>query len=153
MEEVPIFQQQHAKHFSSTRVRFLSSPHSNFQESRQKDSRYFKYLTGFTILFAIYQYIYHNKDKHHVIYARESNQETSNDKELSEIVPGLELAELPIYTLEEVNKHNSPDVGLWIIYKAGVYDVTEFAKVHPGGDNILLGAGNSVEPFWEVCLT
>lgn len=50
-------------------------------------------------------------------------------------------------------KHNDPttDLGVWIVYKAGVYDVTPFLTEHPGGDNILLGAGNSVEPFWKVC--
>jgi len=32
----------------------------------------------------------------------------------------------------------------------GVYDVTEFANAHPGGDKILLAAGGSVEPFWAI---
>lgn len=35
-------------------------------------------------------------------------------------------------------------------YKQGVYDVTDFVEQHPGGDLILLGAGNSVEPFWML---
>lgn len=29
-----------------------------------------------------------------------------------------------------------------------MYDVTEFVEAHPGGENILLAAGTSVEPFW-----
>lgn len=33
-------------------------------------------------------------------------------------------------------------------YKQGVYDITNFVSEHPGGDQILLAAGSSVEPFW-----
>lgn len=67
------------------------------------------------------------------------------------IVPGEYNAQLRTYTLDDVSKHNVPDVGIWIVYKAGVYDITSFVQSHPGGDAVLLGAGNSVEPFWEVC--
>nr|XP_027195241.1 probable sulfite oxidase, mitochondrial isoform X2 [Dermatophagoides pteronyssinus] len=65
---------------------------------------------------------------------------------------GLPVDGLPVYSLADVAKHNDPttDLGVWIVYKAGVYDVTPFLTEHPGGDNILLGAGNSVEPFWKV---
>ena len=68
----------------------------------------------------------------------------------TEVVPGLEIKQLPFYSLQEVNKHSNADESVWIVYKAGVYDVTSFVKVHPGGDYVLLAAGNSIEPFWEV---
>lgn len=33
-------------------------------------------------------------------------------------------------------------------FKQGVYDITTFVSEHPGGDQIMLAAGSSVEPFW-----
>lgn len=38
--------------------------------------------------------------------------------------------------------------GVWVTFRQGVYDVTKFVSEHPGGDQILLAAGSSVEPFW-----
>lgn len=35
-------------------------------------------------------------------------------------------------------------------YKNGVYDLTEFVASHPGGDKIMLAAGGSLEPFFEL---
>ena len=38
-----------------------------------------------------------------------------------------------------------------MIFRNGVYDITEFVHKHPGGaEKILLGAGKSVEPFWRL---
>lgn len=31
-----------------------------------------------------------------------------------------------------------------------MYDITDFVVEHPGGDQILLAAGSSVEPFWML---
>lgn len=39
---------------------------------------------------------------------------------------------------------------IWMTYKQGVYDVTDYVVEHPGLDQILLAAGTSVEPFWKV---
>ncbi|KAK5972528.1 Cytochrome b5 heme-binding domain-containing protein, partial [Trichostrongylus colubriformis] len=32
----------------------------------------------------------------------------------------------------------------------GVYDITEFRKIHPGGDKILLAAGGAVDHYWAL---
>ncbi|KAK9765308.1 Nitrate reductase [NADH] 1 [Basidiobolus ranarum] len=55
------------------------------------------------------------------------------------------------YTQEEVNKHNKPD-DCWIIVKEGVYNVTDFIKLHPGGaDSIIINAGGDcTEDFVSV---
>lgn len=39
---------------------------------------------------------------------------------------------------------------IWVTFRCGVYDVTDFVERHPGGDKILLGAGGSLEPFWNL---
>jgi sulfite oxidase len=31
-----------------------------------------------------------------------------------------------------------------------VYDVTDFIPLHPGADKLLLAAGGSIEPFWDI---
>lgn len=57
---------------------------------------------------------------------------------------------LPIFSQEEVTKHRSLEDGVWVTYKGGVYDITEFITMHPGGDKILLAAGGALEPFWAL---
>ena len=44
------------------------------------------------------------------------------------------------YTAEEVAKHASK-TDCWTIHKNKIYDITEYAKVHPGGKVIYQGAG------------
>lgn len=57
---------------------------------------------------------------------------------------------LPIFSQEEVTSHRSLEDGVWVTYKGGVYDITEFVAIHPGGDKILLAAGGALEPFWAL---
>ena len=48
------------------------------------------------------------------------------------------------YSASEVSGHKSKD-SLWVINNEKVYDVMEFAKRHPGGEEILLEhAGQNV---------
>lgn len=60
------------------------------------------------------------------------------------------VAGLPEYSAEDVALHDNTKTRIWISYKCGVYDVTDFVEQHPGGDNILLGAGGDIEPFWNL---
>ncbi|XP_052425254.1 sulfite oxidase, mitochondrial isoform X2 [Carassius gibelio] len=62
----------------------------------------------------------------------------------------MQTSDLPVYSLEEVTKHCSLDTGVWVTYKGGVYDITEFVAIHPGGDKILLAAGGALEPYWAL---
>lgn len=57
---------------------------------------------------------------------------------------------LPTYTLVDVSKHKTKDTGIWVTYKSGVYDITKYVSSHPGGSKILLAAGGSMEPFWNM---
>ena len=45
---------------------------------------------------------------------------------------------------------SSASPGIWVTYRDGVYDVTSFVAQHPGGDKLLLAAGSSLDPFWDV---
>ncbi|XP_017028885.1 sulfite oxidase, mitochondrial [Drosophila kikkawai] len=59
-------------------------------------------------------------------------------------------ADLPNYKTDQVEQHNSAKTGIWITYGLGVYDVTDFADNHPGGDKILMAAGSAIDPFWAI---
>lgn len=56
-----------------------------------------------------------------------------------------------IYRREEIVKHKTVQSRVWVTYKDGVYDITDFIKNHPGGaDKIILPAGGSIEPYWRL---
>uniref|UniRef100_A0A3B5MXS4 Sulfite oxidase n=2 Tax=Xiphophorus couchianus TaxID=32473 RepID=A0A3B5MXS4_9TELE len=57
---------------------------------------------------------------------------------------------LPVFSHDEISKHRSLEDGVWVTYKGGVYDITEFVPMHPGGNKILLAAGGALEPFWAL---
>ena len=42
------------------------------------------------------------------------------------------VAVAPQYTMEEIGRHNKPD-DLWLVVDNRVYDVSKWAKHHPGG--------------------
>lgn len=55
------------------------------------------------------------------------------------------------YTVEEVGKHNK-EGDCWLIIDHKVYDVTEFANIHPGGKQLLYSVGgqDATEYFYEL---
>lgn len=60
-------------------------------------------------------------------------------------------AELKTYTMEEVGKHDNKRDRIWVTFKQGVYDITDFIEKHPGGSSkIIMAAGSSIEPFWTI---
>lgn len=63
----------------------------------------------------------------------------------------LEAKDFPIISRDEVSKHTTQDSRIWVTYKDGVYDITDFIVNHPGGmDKIMLAAGRAIDPFWRV---
>ena len=56
---------------------------------------------------------------------------------------------LPTYTNTDVASHNTMEKRIWISYRGDVYDITDFIPLHPGGNKILLGAGNDIELYWN----
>ncbi len=65
-------------------------------------------------------------------------------------VAGKRRPDLPTYRKADIEKHSNKTSGIWVTYKEGIYDITEFLEGHPGGDKILLAAGAGLEPFWEL---
>lgn len=61
-------------------------------------------------------------------------------------------ADLPEFKDDEIRQHDTLDKGVWVTYKDGVYDITQFIKAgnHPGGNKIYMAAGGAVEPFWHL---
>ena len=60
------------------------------------------------------------------------------------------MAGLPEYSKSEVGTHDDMSKRVWVTFKNGVYDITDFIPHHPGAKNILMAAGGSVEPFWSI---
>jgi len=58
--------------------------------------------------------------------------------------------DLKVYKRDEVSTHTTKETGIWVTYKDGVYDITNFIINHPGGDKIMLAAGKAIDPFWRV---
>lgn len=58
--------------------------------------------------------------------------------------------DLPTFRMEEVKKHGRDNERIWVTYQKGVYDITDFIESHPGGSKILLAAGASIEPYWDI---
>lgn len=57
--------------------------------------------------------------------------------------------EYSTYRRSEVSQHNGVNGRLWVTFKNGVYDVTDFVNSHPGGvEKVRLAAGSDLSPFW-----
>ena len=52
--------------------------------------------------------------------------------------------------MEEVSRHDSKEERIWVTFREGVYDITDFIDKHPGGTQILMASGASVDPFWDL---
>jgi sulfite oxidase len=55
-----------------------------------------------------------------------------------------------IYKRSQIAAHNTLEKGIWVTYQNGVYDITDFINIHPGGEKLLLAAGRAIDPFWNV---
>jgi len=65
-------------------------------------------------------------------------------------IAGKRVEGLQEFSIEEVGKHDCIENKVWVTYKNGVYDITDFIPLHPGADKLLMAAGGSVEPFWRM---
>ncbi|CAG0918713.1 unnamed protein product [Notodromas monacha] len=77
--------------------------------------------------------------------AEKPKGEVQKPREEGDPSPGL-----PSYTMDQIREHDSSEKRIWMTYRQGVYDVTDFVNRHPGGDNIMLAAGGATDPFWNL---
>lgn len=79
-------------------------------------------------------------------------QPTTNEPATEGKEPGAHRKDLPTYRKEDVAKHDGKhQERVWVTYRDGVYDITEFLQAHPGGaEKIGLAAGKAVDPFWKI---
>jgi sulfite oxidase len=62
-----------------------------------------------------------------------------------------EKVENHFFTRAEIATHKTREKRVWVTYKEGVYDITDFIDNHPGGKaKIMLAAGSAIDPFWRV---
>jgi cytochrome b involved in lipid metabolism len=57
-------------------------------------------------------------------------------------------ADRTFYTMEEVKEHRD-ETNCWTVYQGRIYDITDYAKVHPGGRKIFLGKGKDCTQLFQ----
>lgn len=68
-------------------------------------------------------------------YTKEENLpklEKPKLKEAGEYIKGLKE-----YTLQDIKEHNSKEKRIWVTFRLGVYDITDFVDIHPGKGKLL----------------
>nr|XP_002125613.2 sulfite oxidase-like [Ciona intestinalis] len=108
----------------------------SWEHQNNKNRKRIRYLTGasFSSLAAYISY-----------------QKYANDGESENLQAHTANAKsFPVYSSQEIMKHTTKDNGIWVSYKDGVYDITEFVDSHPGGEKILLASGGPIDPFWNM---
>eukprot|EP00667_Euglena_gracilis_P007447 EG_transcript_7523 len=71
-------------------------------------------------------------------------------KEAAHCDVGDRIDGLPEYSAADVAAHDRLETGVWVIYRSGVYDITDFIARHPGGgEKVSLAAGGYIDPFWQ----
>jgi sulfite oxidase len=51
-----------------------------------------------------------------------------------------------VWRLSQVAKHKTKQDGIWVTYKDGVYDITDFVEGHPGGSARIMMAAGAASP-------
>ena len=65
------------------------------------------------------------------------------------VTAGSRRADLPDIRTSDIKQHKNASTGVWVTFRDGVYDVTDFVAKHPGDKKILLAAGGAVDGFWD----
>ena len=100
-------------------------------------------LAALAVTTAVVTKVTHSKE----IEAR-LERTTHKEKEYSTIA-GIWKKGLPVYTYDEVLKHSfDHDRDIWVTYKDGVYDITDFVSKHFGGDILLMATGKAIDSYW-----
>jgi len=72
--------------------------------------------------------------------AEEQKEQQPQEADLAYVIP--ERQDLPLFSMEEIAQHRAKHERIWVTYQHGVYDITEWVDIHPGGNvKIMLAAG------------
>jgi len=72
-----------------------------------------------------------------------------DSKEYFKRGPRKDPKDLPFMTVDEITADHGDQV--WVTWKGGVFNVTEFMDAHPGGVNrILMVNGQDLKAFWSI---
>lgn len=124
------------------------SSHGNYNENNtnQRQKSFNRCVAGFAgVIGGITLYTILDHD--HTAHAKEKADKNNDEFRKWH---STERKDLPTYKLDEIQKHCTPEDGIWITYGIGVYDITKFVPKHPGSDQIMLGAGSAIDPFWSI---
>eukprot|EP01125_Pyxidicula_operculata_P014122 TRINITY_DN468_c2_g1_i2.p1 TRINITY_DN468_c2_g1~~TRINITY_DN468_c2_g1_i2.p1 ORF type:complete len:553 (+),score=117.92 TRINITY_DN468_c2_g1_i2:2064-3722(+) len=92
--------------------------------------------------------VVHSKEK--LLIDSEDVEDEKEKERLFNEKAGVLKEGLPSFTRADVKSHKTKDNRIWVTFRDGVYDVTEFVEIHPGGEKILMGAGGAIDPFWAL---
>lgn len=109
-----------------------------FASHNKKQQQYYFFAAAATTATLAYVAAHHFSHLENV----ENVQLFAHAEEKVSATPGQIRQGLPEFTRHEIAQHKSKEQRVWVTFKHGVYDVTEFIAEHPGGDKILLAAGN-----------
>ncbi|XP_023245884.1 probable sulfite oxidase, mitochondrial isoform X2 [Copidosoma floridanum] len=123
----------------------------NREQDGAGDKKYKLYSAiSLSFIGVVSYYLYGDKVKD---FITSSNQVHAFNKQQQQhdVSCGVKRNDLPTYSLEQVSRHDNPKSGIWVTYKEGVYDISNFVSQHPGGQSkIMMAAGGSIDPFWMV---
>ena len=83
------------------------------------------------------------------LHSQTGGSETISQSEM-DLKYGVRRPNLPTYRSKDVEAHNTMATRIWVTYRHGVYDVTDWVATHPGGNKILLAAGKQLEPYFNT---
>ncbi|XP_011498053.1 PREDICTED: probable sulfite oxidase, mitochondrial [Ceratosolen solmsi marchali] len=130
-------------------VKYCSSnDHKDNSSQNKRNTHRTCILIGLTLTGAVF-FVSHLSEKKNIFQT--DNILSQLKKKFVRNDTSIEMKNLPTYTINEVNKHDNIQDGIWIAYKEGVYNITNFVSKHPGGQNmILMAAGSYIDPFWKI---
>uniref|UniRef100_A0A2H1VZR0 sulfite oxidase n=1 Tax=Spodoptera frugiperda TaxID=7108 RepID=A0A2H1VZR0_SPOFR len=129
---------------AATAVRINQEQYKHREQNRQYKQTVATALFSSVLIGSVLAAEKSNKDKD----KGKDNKDNEDNKD-DPCKAGERLPDLPTFRADEVITHNTAE-SFWVIYKNGVYDVTSFLPSHPGGDQIMMAGGLSIEPFWNV---
>uniref|UniRef100_A0A7E4VDB3 Sulfite oxidase n=1 Tax=Panagrellus redivivus TaxID=6233 RepID=A0A7E4VDB3_PANRE len=127
-------------------IAYQSSQSVATEQSKSESNQHKWFAKSIGALAAGSALLWASSDLLKTAYAATAN---ANSKSVEKFIPPTR-PDLPTFKLDDVKKHGKGADRMWVVYKQGVYDITEFLQNHPGGDKILMAAGGSVEPFWAL---